>query len=116
MSNFDQQKQIIKKATLEIKAEIAALQVQYDRLSSEKANLSFELERELSRKKPGLWWILVISLWALSHVAWGNEHYIVCIICTFAFLALYRQLWVPKATGMPLAVLVVAISVSQIYG
>lgn len=93
------------------KAQVKKLQEDIDTVNSRRANLSFELERERSRRQSLTWVILLLSLLVIKIAAWGQGRYIIALMCEYSFLTLWRNLYVKQIRhAVPIAICIIAMS------
>lgn len=95
----------------EKRARVVRLQEEIDLYTSKRANLSFQLERERSKKRPLWWMILLFSLMVLKCSALVHRQYAVYVMCEYSFLACWRGLYVRETRhAVPVAMCCVAVA------
>ena len=91
--------------------EIKELQSKIEMLNTNKANLSFQLEREQFIKRGAFWWLLLLSLELLKFTACSAKQFVLVFICEYAFLAMWRGFYVKNIRyAGPVAICAVALS------
>lgn len=97
---------------IEKKRHITKLKTAIEAANSHKANLIFEWERLKARKQPAFWWVLILSLIILHGFAWLGKKYMIAIMCEYAFLVLWRGLYMKHtkyATSVAICVIAIGL-------